>query len=123
MARILIIDDSTFSRKLMCNTLAPIGYEIDEAVNGTDALNKFIKKSYDCIFLDLLMPDMSGFDVLEELKKLKNKVPVIVLTSDVQETSRKRCLELGAVEYTNKPMNKNKAKIIELAEKYAPIKK
>lgn len=119
MARILVIDDSSFSRKLIKGTLAPLGHEIIEAESGGDALKKYLVGKYDCIFLDLLMPEMNGFEVLEELRKLHNKTPVIVLTSDVQDTSRKKCMELGATEFTNKPMNKNKDKIIQLVDKYA----
>lgn len=113
------MDDSSFSRKLIRNSLADIkDTAVDEAESGEQALKLYLKNKYDCIFLDLLMPEMDGYSVLEELKKLKNKTPVIVLTSDVQETSKNRCMELGAAEYINKPLNKNKTFVAETARKY-----
>ncbi|MCB0334954.1 MAG: response regulator, partial [Bdellovibrionales bacterium] len=59
------------------------------------------------ILLDLLMPQMDGFGVLETLKAKGNTVPVIVLTADIQETQKLRCLDLGASEFLNKPPKPN----------------
>ncbi len=119
MAQVLLIDDSAFTRKMMKNILEPAGHTVVEASSGEESLKKYMEDKFDCIFLDLLMPDMSGFEVLEELRKLHNEVPVIVLTADVQETSKEKCLQLGASEFTNKPLNKDKDHIIQLVEKYS----
>ena len=70
--------------------------EISEAVNGLEGIKKIRENTPDLIFLDLLMPELDGFEVLERLKKSDLKIPVIVLTADIQETSKKRCFDLGA---------------------------
>lgn len=102
-ARILVIDDSKLSRTMVGKTLKENGYEVTEAINGREALLKVGTDEPDCILLDLLMPDMSGFDVLSTLKTGGVKIPSIILTADIQQTTRKRCLDLGAVDFINKP--------------------
>jgi len=104
MSRILIIDDSLFQRRVISAPLQKAGYEICEAVNGMDGLEKIHGNSPDLIVLDILMPGKTGLDVLKELKEEGNTIPVIMLTSDVQESTREECLSLGARAFVNKPV-------------------
>lgn len=104
MARILIIDDSSFQRGIIRKILLQAGYETIEAKNGRDGLQQVIDAVPDLILLDLVMPEMDGFAVLSELQKEKNKVPVLVLTADIQEITREQCLALGAEGFLNKPV-------------------
>lgn len=83
------------------------GYTFDQAMDGEEALNMYEQNEYDCIVLDLLMPKKDGVEVLEELKTKENSTPVIVLTADIQEKRREQCIELGANEFLNKPINKS----------------
>ena len=102
-AKILIVDDSKLIRTMVGKTLREKGYEVIEAINGREALLKVGTDKPDCILLDLLMPDMSGFDVLSTLKAGGLTVPSIILTADIQQTSKKKCQDLGAVDFINKP--------------------
>ena len=104
MARILIVDDSLFQRRIISASLKSEGYEVIEAVNGRDGLEKREKENPDLILLDILMPEMDGFEVLKKLQEKKNSIPVIMLTSDVQNTTRDECLSLGAKAFVNKPV-------------------
>ncbi|ACL17540.1 response regulator [Methanosphaerula palustris] len=104
MARILIIDDSSFQRGIIRKTLQQVNYETIEAKNGREGLERVLDDAPDLILLDLVMPEMDGFTVLSELQKLKNTVPVLVLTADIQEITRDQCLELGAAGFLNKPV-------------------
>lgn len=102
MARILIIDDSSFHRGIIRKTLLQAGYETIEAKNGREGLSRAHDDIPDLILLDLVMPEMDGFTVLAELQKEQNAVPV--LSADIQEMTREQCLALGAAGFLNKPV-------------------
>ena len=104
MARILIIDDSSFQRGIIRKTLLQAGYETVEAKNGREGLLQAHDATPDLILLDLVMPEMDGFAVLTELQKQQNRVPVVVVTADIQEITREQCLALGAAGFLNKPV-------------------
>ena len=101
--KILIVDDSRFILASEGKALREYGYDVIEANNGIIAIEKAQAESPDCILLDLLMPDIDGLEVLTRLKAAGISIPTIVLTADIQETTRKKCLELGAADFLNKP--------------------
>jgi twitching motility two-component system response regulator PilH len=103
MPRILVVDDSILQRSIIRKILEPIRAEVVEAENGEDALGKLDGASFDCIVTDLLMPKMGGIPLMEKLREKGNSVPIIVITADIQETTKNRCIELGAKEFINKP--------------------
>jgi two-component system, response regulator, stage 0 sporulation protein F len=102
VALLLIVEDSWLSRRVICKILKEKGYEILEAASGPEALEILQSKSPDCILLDLLMPEMEGREVLKILREQGSKIPVIVITADIQKTTRSECLELGAIAVINK---------------------
>lgn len=103
MARILVVDDSLSARWIFVRMLKAGGHEVLEASSGRQAVKKTVSYKPDCMLLDLLMPEMDGFEVLNILKRKGLTIPVIVLSADIQETTRTKCLELGAVDFLNKP--------------------
>jgi CheY-like chemotaxis protein len=103
MAKILIVDDAWFSRRLIAKAVQAEQNEILEAKDGKEALELAVSHHPDCMVLDLLMPELDGYQVLESLQHLGVSVPTVVMTADVQETSRQRCMELGAIAVLNKP--------------------
>ena len=107
MARILVIDDSSLIRKILSGILKAEGHEVLKAVNGREGLQMAVTHRPDCILLDLLMPEMDGFELLNKFKEQGMTIPVIVSTADIQDTTRKTCLELGAVSLINKPPKKD----------------
>ncbi|WP_317137885.1 response regulator [Methanochimaera problematica] len=102
---ILVTDDSIFQRKIVTSILKKKGYLVLEASNGKDALEILVSKKPDLMILDLLMPEMDGFEVLREAKKTGIEVPIVVLTSDIQESTREMCESLGAMGFVNKPVD------------------
>ena len=104
MSRVLITDDSLLQRNTLAAIVTDAGFEIDTACNGQEALEKIQACPPDCLLLDMLMPIMDGVQVLEQLEAQEMKLPVIVLTADVQEWLKDRCLELGATFFLNKPV-------------------
>jgi CheY-like chemotaxis protein len=105
MALFLIVEDSIFTRRALSKALQADGHVTLEAVNGYEALEKVATLAPDCILLDLVMPDFNGLEVLKILQEQGSKIPIIVVTSDIQETVRQECLQMGAVTVINKPFN------------------
>ena len=104
MLRILVADDHEVVRKglmkVLGETLRPV--EVDEARNGQEAVSKVWKSEYDLVVLDLKMPGKSGLDVLKEIKQLRPKLPVLILTMYPEEQFAIRAMRAGAAGYLTK---------------------
>ena len=107
MSRVLITDDSLLQRRTLAAIVTDVGHEVDTACNGQEALEKIHTNTPDCLLLDMLMPVMDGVQVLEQLEAQGVKIPIIVLTADVQEWLKDRCLELGVKIFLNKPVKQD----------------
>ena len=107
MSRVLITDDSLLQRRTLSAIVADAGHEVDTACNGQEAIEKIQATPPDCLLLDMLMPVMDGVQVLEQLESQGVKLPVIVLTADVQDWLKDRCLELGVKAFLNKPVKQD----------------
>jgi CheY-like chemotaxis protein len=120
-ARLLIVDDNKVNRLLLSRSVELLGHRIALAENGRVALDKLRKEPFDLLLLDIEMPELDGFAVLEQLKtdlKLRD-VPVIVTSSIEGLDNIIRCIELGAEDYLPKPVNQVllKARIGAILEK------
>ncbi len=104
---ILIVDDSFINRQLIIGFLIGHNINIIEAGNGNEALDILSNTNPDLILLDLIMPEMDGFEFLEILRTKNNKIPVIVLTAYLKESTYQRCIDLGVEGYLNKPYRMN----------------
>ena len=105
MSKILVVDDSWLARRAVLKILNNANYECTDVGSGKEAIEAVKNTDFDCILLDLLMEGMSGFDVLESLNKQNIKTPVIIVSADIQDTSKKRCFDMGAFGFLNKPAN------------------
>jgi twitching motility two-component system response regulator PilH len=106
MVTVLVIDDSSFQRKIIAGILTDSGYQVALSENGKEGIEQVEKNLPDVIITDLLMPEYDGYWVLEQLNMRRNTIPVIIITSDIQKTTEKRCKELGVVAFINKPVKK-----------------
>ncbi len=113
---ILIVDDSIIGRRMLKSMIKAIDCLVLEASGGYEALEIIYSKQPDLMILDLLMPDLSGAEVLSVLHDSNYMIPSIVVTADVQESTKKRCISRGAGFFMNKPPDAEelRAKIIEL---------
>ena len=103
--KILVVDDESRMRKLLKDFLAKSGYEVLEAEDGEQAVDKFIaEKDIALIILDVMMPKMDGWQVCREIRK-NSKVPIIMLTAKSSEEDELRGFELGVDEYISKPFS------------------
>ena len=105
MARVLVVDDDDRIRALLARTLSSNGYAVDQAANGRDALIRVAADPPDLMLLDLIMPHVSGLQVLAAVRSSSPGTRVIVLSA-IQETgTRIQALELGAVDVVAKPFS------------------
>ncbi|MCI8660154.1 MAG: response regulator transcription factor [Lachnospiraceae bacterium] len=104
MPNLLIIDDDAHLRKLVRTYGELEGFACDEAEDGESALEIFQKKDFDLIVLDVMMPGMDGFQVLEAIRQ-DSRVPVIMLTARDEEYDKLTGFDLGADDYVPKPFS------------------
>ena len=103
MATILVIDDDPYIRELVGTLLKGEGFEIREAVNGRDALQKLSDRKTDLCVLDLMMPDMDGFEFCRHARNYYDELPILMLTAKGDISQKVQGFELGADDYLVKP--------------------
>jgi two-component system, chemotaxis family, chemotaxis protein CheY len=103
VATILIVDDSSFARATIRRALEPGKHTLAEASSGFEALEYVQSNSPDVVTIDLLMPDMTGVELVEHLRKISPTSLLVVITADVQNATRELLLEAGADSFINKP--------------------
>ncbi len=104
--KILICDDSAVARKLVIRSiLQEPSLQLLEAQDGYEALQIMMEQNIDVLFLDLTMPVMDGFELLESLPVSTYETKVVVISGDVQQEAKHRCLELGALDFVEKPFS------------------
>jgi class 3 adenylate cyclase/CheY-like chemotaxis protein len=106
-SRILIVDDNAPNRDVLERRLAREGHQVKTVANGAGGLELVGNEAFDLILLDLIMPEMSGFEVLRRLKAAEHTshIPVIVISALDELDSVVRCIEAGAEDYLTKPFN------------------
>lgn len=107
MSRVLIIDDSPTDRKKMADVVKELGFESLDAGNGADGVKKAKEEQPDLILMDIIMPDINGFQATRELSKdaATKDIPIIVVTTKDQETDRVWGMRQGASEFLVKPVD------------------
>lgn len=98
--RVLVVDDEDYVRQLLCRVLASKGYTVDAAADGREGLEKITAVHPDLVLLDLMMPVMDGWQVLDALAQMEQHPPVVIVSAYVD---RGRALKAGAVECLSKP--------------------
>jgi DNA-binding response OmpR family regulator len=104
-SRVLVVDDDDDIRGLVRTLLERSGAEVHEAANGREGLREFHARRPDLVVLDVSMPDMDGWNVLERIRDM-SEVPVLMLTARGDELERVRGLQAGADDYVVKPFGK-----------------
>ena len=101
-ARILIIEDESQIRKLLKVSLSAHGYDLEEAVNGKDGVNRAATFKPDLLIIDLGLPDIDGKEVVKQIREW-SETPIIILTARDQEQEKIEALDSGADDYITKP--------------------
>jgi two-component system chemotaxis response regulator CheY len=102
--RILVVDDSGLARRGTRRVLEGAGYAVAEAEDGMVALERYFVDKPDLVVLDLVMKGMYGLEVLAKLRELDPRARVIVLSADIQTSSRQMVDDAGAAAFLNKPV-------------------
>lgn len=122
---VLIVEDDVFLRKILATKFDKEGFDVRAAANGEEALNMIEDKVPSLILLDLIMPKVSGFDVLNEIRaddKTKD-LPVVVLSNLGQEEDRERVMKLGALCFLSKADNSINHIVSRVKEEFAKTAK
>jgi two-component system OmpR family response regulator len=102
---VLVVDDDTAVREVLVSTLRFSGYDVDEASDGVTALDLLGRAQYDAVVLDVMMPGMDGFELVQLLRRRNPHVPVLFLSGRDAVEDRVRGLRLGADDYVVKPFS------------------
>lgn len=103
MKRILIVEDDDAIRKVLIDDFTFEGFHVESAIMGNEALKKAFDPDIDIILLDVMLPEINGFDICKELRKKGIETPIIMLTAKSQEIDKILGLEFGADDYITKP--------------------
>jgi DNA-binding response OmpR family regulator len=103
-AHILVVDDEQYVLELVKRTLEPEGYAVTVAADGNSALARLREHTPDLILLDIKMPELNGYQVLERIRE-RSDIPVIMLTAVLEPTAVEQSLGLGADDYIRKPFS------------------
>ncbi len=108
--RILVVDDDEMVLMALDELLKPEGYEVQTVTSGTEALQKLDQGGYDLLVLDVIMPEMDGYELCERIREKEKykETPVIFLTAKSRDEDRAKGLEAGANLYLSKPISPDK---------------
>ena len=109
---VLVVDDSKLNLKVAENVLKNFKVSTETVTSGLECLSCVKSKKYDIIFMDIMMPNMSGVEVLKKLREEKVNIPVIALTADAIEGQEEKYISEGFDGYLSKPIDKTKLKVI-----------
>ena len=108
--RILVVDDDELVRIALNELLKPEGYVVNTVSGGSEALEKLDQDGYDLLMLDIIMPEMDGFELCKRIREMERfkETPVVFLTAKSREEDRIRGLEVGANLFLSKPISPGK---------------
>ena len=110
-AQVLVVDDNPVNLQVACGLLEPYQMQVTTAFSGEECLSLVEKTSFDCIFLDHMMPQMDGLETLKRLragKEANKKIPVVALTANTIDGAKEMFLEAGFQAYVSKPIQPEK---------------
>lgn len=105
MKKILIAEDSVDQAKVLQLLLEKNGFLVDRVIDGKEALNLITNNTYDLFITDLMMPEITGYEILEHIQTQSIKLPVLVITSRQREEDVVKALNSGALDYITKPFS------------------
>ncbi|MDO4500489.1 MAG: response regulator transcription factor [Erysipelotrichaceae bacterium] len=104
MLKLMVVDDEIKIREVVKEYAKAYGYLCDEACNGKEAVDKALKEDYDCIILDIMMPELDGFTACKKIKAVKD-TPIIMLSARQEEDDKLFSFDMGVDDYVTKPFS------------------
>jgi osomolarity two-component system sensor histidine kinase NIK1 len=120
--KILLVEDNPLNQKVIAFFLKNTNYTLYVACNGKEAIEKYSQTSFDLIIMDLILPDISGYQVTAVIRRLekesgkKKSIPIIALTANTLDNDREKCIKSGMNDYMEKPVSSEQ--LIEMVDKY-----
>jgi signal transduction histidine kinase/ligand-binding sensor domain-containing protein/ActR/RegA family two-component response regulator len=108
---ILVVEDNRINQKVLSHQLINLGYAIEVAENGEEAVAKVKNRRYDLIFMDVQMPVMDGFQATQEIRSLgedSSSIPIVAVTANAFQSEREKCFSSGMDDYLTKPVDKDR---------------
>src|SRR5262245_55949938 len=105
MAKVLIVDDSALSRRILRRILEDAGHDVFEAEDGMVALEKYFLEKPDLVLLDLIMKGMVGVEVLQKIRQMDDSARIVVASADIQNSTKVITEKAGAMGFLTKPFN------------------
>lgn len=121
---ILLVEDNLLNQKVVTFNLRKHNFNVTAVVNGNEALEIAKNKKFDLILMDIMLPEMDGYEITIEIRKFekenneKNPVPIIALTANALDNDRNKCYEAGMNEYLSKPFTSEE--LISAIQKFIP---
>ena len=119
--KILLVEDNLLNQKVVGFHLKKKNYDVVSVTNWRDALETFKNKPLDLILMDIMLPELNGFEITSEIRKLESKkgveqgVPIVALTANTLDNDKEKCLKAGMNDYLPKPFSAEELyKVIEL---------
>lgn len=118
---VLVVEDNTINQEVICELLKLMELDVDIASGGREALTLMEQKHYDLVLLDLMMPEIDGYETAKAIRKAeeenkKRKTFIIALTANALEGEREHCLAAGIDDYLSKPLDIKKLRTIMLKQ-------
>jgi osomolarity two-component system sensor histidine kinase NIK1 len=119
---ILLVEDNILNQKVVTFNLKKFNYNVVAVGNGREALDTFANHSFDLILMDLMLPEMNGYEITLEIRKMEKErnivkpVPIIAITANTLDNDRDKCFEVGMNDYLSKPFTA--AQLIDRIRKY-----
>jgi len=107
---ILIAEDNIINQEVVKVLFKNLGYEIDIVSNGKEAIKNINKKKYDIVFMDIMMPEIDGLEATREIRAMGYKMPIIALTADLGNETKKNAYKSGVNDFIGKPIKSDKLK-------------
>ncbi|MSR78286.1 MAG: response regulator [Candidatus Omnitrophica bacterium] len=112
MARVLIVDDEKMICEEFRDLLTDEGHQVDIAMSGLTALELYAQQTYAVVFLDVLMPRMEGREVFEAMKKIRDTVPIVIMSGYIPANKEADILQMGAMSCLRKPLDLDRVRDI-----------
>lgn len=123
--KILLVEDNLMNQKVVMFNLKKLNCEITPVTNGKDALENFKNNNYQIVLMDIMLPEMNGYEITKEIRKIEklneveNPVAIIALTANTYENDKEKCLSIGMNDYLSKPFSAQQ--LLKAIEKYTPV--